>query len=593
MSNPRENTVRVLPLHVANKIAAGEVVERPASVVKELVENAIDAGAAHIRVAIQQGGTRLISVLDDGCGMTAEDARLSFERQATSKIRDVEDIENISTLGFRGEALPSIASISRLTMTTRRAESDEGVCLQVDTGAFASVHAAGCPVGTRVDVRDLFCNVPARKKFLRSRATEESHIRGVWTRQALAHPDIAFSLAIDGREVAAAPRATTLAERVRDLFGEDFLAALLPLPPPGDATGVKVGGFIEKPNLFAPTRREQFVFVNKRPASSPSIAYALREAYPRRALDARPATILFIDVNPKEVDVNVHPTKRDVRFRDDSAVKKALVDALDKALRPAPAPVATPSADATASPAEKAFVATWREDTAPWVPKADTPDEAANADAPLQAAPVQGEIRLEASADGEHARPWTRFTFLAQLSSGYLLVETDSGLVTIHPAAAQERILYEKLRARDAAVSQTLLIPETVRLSSGDFSRLHESLDVLRGLGFHIEPFGNDTFKVDAVPLVLGSQPLAELLSTIAQDLAEGGAKRGGAAWKEERIAKTLARAFAGANLAMTPEGATHLIEELSKTRMPYVCPRGKPVMVFTSTRELNRKFDR
>ena len=591
MSSSHENTVRVLPLHVANKIAAGEVVERPASVVKELVENAIDAGAAHIRVSLQQGGTKLISVLDDGCGMTEENARLSFERQATSKIHDVEDIENISTLGFRGEALPSIASISRLTMTTRRAESDEGVCLQVDTGAFSDVHAAGCPVGTRVDVRDLFCNVPARKKFLRSRATEESHVRSVWTRQALAHPDIAFSLTIDGREIAAAPRATTLSERIRDLFGEDFFAALIPLPPPTEASAIKVSGFIEKPNLFVPTRREQFVFVNKRPASSPSIAYALREAYPRRALDARPATILFIDLNPREVDVNVHPTKRDVRFRDDIAVKKALVDAFDKALRPA-TPSGTTICDA-AIPAEKAFVATLREDVTMATPVTESSNEPAPADAPLQAAPVQGEIRLETSADGEQARPWKRFTFLAQMASGYLLVETDSGLVTIHPAAAQERILYEKLRARDKNLSQTLLIPETVRLSSGDVERLNESLDVLRDLGFHIEPFGNDTFKVDAVPLLLGSQTLAELLSTIAQDLAEGGARKGGAAWKEERIAKTLARAFAGANLAMTPEGAAQLIEELSKTRMPYVCPRGKPVMIFTSTRELNRKFDR
>ncbi len=580
---PLDNTVRVLPLHVANKIAAGEVVERPASVVKELVENAIDAGATHVRVSIQGGGTKLVSVLDDGCGMTAEDARLSFERQATSKIRDVEDIERISTLGFRGEAIPSIASVSRLTMTTRRADSDEGVSIQVEAGAFVGVHAAGCPPGTRMEVRDLFCNVPARKKFLRSRATEESHVRDVWTRQALAHPAIAFSLAVDGRDVAQAPCAATASERIRDLFGEDFFASLLPLPPPEEAASVRVSGFVEKPNLSVPTRREQFVFVNGRPASSPSIAYALREAYPRRAGDVRPAAILFIDLDPKGVDVNVHPTKRDVRFRDDAAVKHALVDAIQKALRPAAAPADEPPPCGAATVSTAVF----REDAPFGEPRAERPA------ASLEAAPVQEEIRLEAAADGEHARPWKSFRFLAQMASGYLLVETDAGLVTVHPAAAQERILYERLRARDANLSQTLLIPETVRLAPGDFARLSAALDALRETGFHIEPFGSDTFKVDAVPVLLGSQPLAALLSTIAQDLAEGSGRQGGAAWKEERIAKALARAFAGAQTAMTPEGATQLVEDLAKTKMPYVSPRGKPVMVFTSTRELDRKFDR
>ena len=276
----RDGHVRVLPLHVANKIAAGEVVERPASVVKELVENSIDAGAANIRVAITQGGRKLVSVQDDGCGMSRDDAVLSLERQATSKILDVGDIEEIDTLGFRGEAIPSIASVSRFSITTRRHDSDEGTLVVVNAGSLAEVSAAGCPPGTLVEVRDLFCNVPARRKFLRSFPTEEGHVKNVFTVHALAHPAIGFTLTVDGREIYRLAPAATLADRLLDVFGPDFTEKLLPLGTDPRKTAVRVTGYIERPNLSAPTRREQYVFVNGRPASAPSIAYAVREAYP-------------------------------------------------------------------------------------------------------------------------------------------------------------------------------------------------------------------------------------------------------------------------------------------------------------------------
>ena len=353
---PRDGHIRVLPLHVANKIAAGEVVERPASVVKELVENAIDAGAKSIRISITQGGRKLVSVQDDGCGMTRDDAVLSLERQATSKILDVNDIEEIDTLGFRGEAIPSIASVSRFTITTRRHESDEGTLVQVNAGQLAEVSSAGCPPGTLVEVRDLFCNVPARRKFLRAYATEESHVKQVFTVHALAHPAIGFALNVEGRELYRLAPAATLADRVLDLFGRDFVAELLPVGgqparSASEETGVpsgnpniqtskhqeiRVSGFLERPNLNQPTRRDQYVFVNGRPATAPSIAYALREAYPRRQGDVRPAAILFIDLPPNQVDVNVHPTKREVRFRDNVAVKQAIMSAIELALRQPP-----------------------------------------------------------------------------------------------------------------------------------------------------------------------------------------------------------------------------------------------------------------
>ena len=606
MISNRDGHVRVLPLHVANKIAAGEVVERPASVAKELVENAIDAGAKRIALTVTQGGRKLVAVQDDGCGMTKDDAVLSLERQATSKILDVGDIEQIDTLGFRGEAIPSIASVSRFTLTTRRADSDEGTTIQVNVGTLAEVRTAGCPPGTLVEVRDLFCNVPARRKFLRAYATEESHIRQIFTVHALAHPAIAFSLTVDGRELYKLAPAANVSDRIRDLFGDEFLENALKVEgrktEDGRLNVIQVSGFIEKPNLATPTRRDQYVFINGRPATSASIAYALREAYPRRAGDSRPAAVLFIDLPPNQVDVNVHPTKREVRFRDNVAVKNAIMGAIGAALsqRPetvapvedfrretsdAPAPVSSlPSS--VLSPSQVSSL------TSKVLPPPPSPPPAPPAPAPQ---PIPLEFAMEPDSRG--SKPWQWFKFLAQSASGYLLIETDSGIVTINPHAARERIAYEKLlqtsqNSQTPQTSQTLLIPETVHLTPVDAARIKSALPTIAAMGFQLEEFGHDTFKIDAVPQLIGSLSPSTILSTIASDLSEGGAKRGDR-WREELIAKSIAKSFAGASLALTEDGATKLVEELCACRMPYVCPRGKPVMIFTSTRELDRKFAR
>ena len=280
----RDGQIRVLPIHVANKIAAGEVVERPASALKELVENAIDAGADRIDISITAGGRKLVSVRDNGCGMNRDNALLSLERQATSKIRDVDDIESIDTLGFRGEAIPSIASVSRFTIITRRKENDAATKLVVNAGTIAEVSECGAPPGTCVEVRDLFCNVPARRKFLRSYATEESHIKSVFTVSALAHPELGFSLNVDGREVHRLAPGSTIEERISCLFGRDFSDELIPVKDESNggaqnAGGVHVYGYISRPSSN-PVRREQFIFVNGRPATAPTIAYALKDAYP-------------------------------------------------------------------------------------------------------------------------------------------------------------------------------------------------------------------------------------------------------------------------------------------------------------------------
>ena len=592
--------IRLLPLHVANKIAAGEVVERPASALKELLENAIDAGATRIEVNVTAGGRKLVSVRDNGCGMSREDALLSLERQATSKIRDVDDIEKIATLGFRGETIPSIASVSRFTLVTRRADSEEGTQLTVNAGTLAEVKTCGAPPGTTVEVRDLFCNVPARRKFLRAYATEEGHIKNVFTVHALAHPDLGFALAIDGREIYRFAPGATVAERVRDLFGAEFAESMVPV----DATtaGIRVHGFVERPDVHQEMRREQFIFTNGRPATAATIGYALREAYPRRNGENRAAVVLFIELDPAQVDVNVHPAKREVRFRRPADVREAVISAITGAFAGggqtelpvqhqsteptrAESPVAAPPSPVPfqlplpTSRSQKVADSPVRREDAP----ARQDDPAEHLDFPeVDVAPPQA-----------HAAPWKYFRFLALSESGYVLIETDAGIVTLNPRAACERIVFERLLDRQQVVSQPLLIPETVQLSPGESNRLRSFLDVLEAQGFQIEEFGRDTWKIDAVPQVAGGTAATGLLATIAHDLAETGARRGGVRWRDELVAQSVARSFAGSQDRLTPEGAVKLVTELGACRSPYFSPRGKPVMIFSSFAELKRKFDR
>ena len=594
---PPDGHIRLLPNHVANKIAAGEVVERPASVLKELLENALDAGATRIDVNVTAGGRTLVSVRDNGCGMNREDALLSLERHATSKIRDVDDIERIATLGFRGEAIPSIASVSRFTLTTRRVDAEEGTRIVVNAGTLAEVKTCGAPPGTCVEVRDLFCNVPARRKFLRAFVTEEGHVRATFTVHALAHPDVGFSLVLDGREIYRLPPGATLEERIRALFGAPFAESLVPVT--SDMGSVHVHGYAERPGHDAALRRDQFVFVNGRPATAASITYALREAYPRQRAETRPAVVLFIDLPPEQVDVNVHPAKREVRFRRSADVRDALLAAfapqnergdvagVPTAQTPAPQPFVAPfqpvlphsagemPASPTETPATPSTFATPSPALQP--PILPSPTLPPREEPPLQTA----------------SGPWRWFKFLAQTGSGWVLLETDAGLVTLNPRAARERIAYERILDTHEALTQQLLIPETVTLPPSESARIRSFLTELQAVGFAVEEFGHDTWKVDAVPALLAGCDVPALLASIASDIAEAGSSRGGTRWRDELVARSVARSYSRAGLQLTPEAATQLVEELARTRMPYVCPRGRPIMVFTSNAELLRKFDR
>ena len=589
--------IRVLPENVANQIAAGEVVERPASVVKELVENALDAGATRIDVSVEGGGSKRVEVGDNGTGMARDDALACLERQATSKIATVGDIDRIATFGFRGEAIPSIASVSRFALLTRAQGEDAATSLTVVGGALEWVGEAARPVGTTVTVRDLFFNVPARRKFLRAAATELARIRQTLTAIALANPAVAFRLRVEGRDLFALPEGDSLADRVRALLGEAVADALLPLDFARE--GVAVRGFLSKPDFTRAGTPEQYVFVNRRPATAAQIQYALREAWPSR--DRRPIAILFVDLPPEEVDVNVHPAKREVRFRHGDRVIRAVQAAVSLALgaaAPAPeSPAAPPLPPIGALPTPQAPKP--RQDAFPFARPATLDPYPVLRDQPIVAPPIDDlpppsppppPMELPTAA----TLPWKWLRVADILEPGYWLVVTDQGYVTVDAKAAVERIFYERLAPAAAApASQPLLIPETLRLPVADAERVARFLPALNACGFGVAALANDTFLVDALPVALAELPPKEILAELAADLDQPVPRKGLDAWRREVVARAAAQAASRAFRVATKEAVASLMAQLARCELPYATPRGRPVMILTTYRELDRRFRR
>jgi DNA mismatch repair protein MutL len=602
--------IRLLPTHVANKIAAGEVVERPASVLKELLENAVDAGSRQIDVDVVDGGRKLVAVSDDGQGMNRDDALLSIERQATSKIRDVDDIERILTLGFRGEALAAIASVSRFRMVTCARGESVGSELLVTAGTLRDVNDAGCPAGTSIEVRDLFFNVPARRKFLRTAQTELGHLRSTFLLLALAHPEIGMSLTIDGRETyrlaGGSGDEPILEDRLRDLFGPDLLNKLCPVD--GETADVRVKGYAGLPAIGRGDRGEQYIFVNGRATTAPVLQYAVREGYhtllPR---DRHPVLFLFITLDPGLVDVNVHPTKKEVRFRHTSAVRDAVISAIRKAIgrddtRTAPPDIAGPR-QVTARlvetplqiddlPAVRAFT----------YPRLAFVDEHQAKRTPAQ---MGGDVRDAATAVGDTSgdrlttagtSPWAWCRVLGQVGGLYVVLETEDGLVLMDPHAAHERVLFEQFTraVTDGAVeSQALLMPETVELNPKDGARVRRNLPVLIELGFGVAEFGADAFVVDAVPACFVHASPRDLLIEISAGLEQAGNRGGAGRWREEAIAQSACKAAVKARDRLTLAEIEKLVIDLARTEMPYTCPHGRPTVIFQGFRELHKKFGR
>ena len=605
--------IRVLPDHVANKIAAGEVVERPASVLKELLENAMDAGATQLDVDVVSGGRKYLSVSDNGRGMSRDDALLCLERHATSKIRDVDDIEAIATLGFRGEALAAIASVSRFRLVTHNSNSDVGTELSVVAGKIQDVRDVGAPQGTQIDVRDLFFNVPARRKFLRTHETELTHVRNTFMVQALAAPEIGMSLKVDGREMYRLASGTS-ADRIRDLFGADHVRHLAPIN--GELGPILITGFVSRPEYSRADRHEQYVFINGRATSAPIVSFAIREAY-RQVLskERHPSIFLYITMPADALDVNVHPTKREVRFRQPSLVRDALIGALRDALGSGPADASEEMTSAMAPPepvAPQARPVQMRIENLEQAPTFSYPrihSEDHGVDtriAPLaaQAEPVfssRGETSepdpTAPSGGGEtdtETSPWGSCRVVGIVGARFVVLETEDGYVLMDPQAAHERVLYERFMkevAEGKVYAQNLLIPDTVELHPKDAARLRKYEDLLKQIGFGISEFGGDTFVIDALPAHFANAPVAALLRDVASSLERAGSRAAVGQWREESIARAACHAAVQGRDKLKREEIEQLVVDLARTDLPYTCPHGRPTLIFTAFDELRRKF--
>ena len=595
--------IRVLSDHVINKIAAGEVVDRPASVVKELVENAFDAGATRIAVEVVAGGRALIRVTDDGSGMSRDDAMLSVERHATSKIREVEDIERIATLGFRGEALAAIAAVSRFTLQTQPRGADEGTQIQIVGGRVMEAGGGGFPAGTSITVRQLFFNVPARRKFLRTDATEFAHVRQAVMCYALAHPEAGMKLVNDDRTVLDAPAGDDLLTRLGRIHPRAVVESLRPVDHAQE--GVRVHGYAGVPMASRADRSEQYLFVNGRPASAPLVHHALSEGYQTLLPRGRhPMVFLFIETGADEVDVNVHPTKKEVRFRRPGAVRDAVIEALRRALAQSGTGVDLPRSMTDGAPPAPPPAA------APQLLIPDLPAISPFAHPRLPAAPpmpVPGEAPgLEHTSTGPDAestspgpapsRPWTWCRVVGQVGGLFVVLETDEGLVLLDPHAAHERVLFDRWLAQalqgDVA-AQGLLVPETHHLSPKDADTVRAVLPELRAMGFGISEFGGDSFIVDALPAVLNLVSSTGLLPQIALSLEAGGSRGGTERWIRDRVATAACRAAVKARDRLTLQEIERLVMDLAVSARPYTCPHGRPTMVHFSFPDLYRKFGR
>ena len=594
--------IQRLPADLANQIAAGEVVERPASVIKELVENSIDAGARRLTIVVELGGKKLIRVDDDGEGMEPEDARLAIERHATSKIRRADDLAAIATLGFRGEALPAIASVSHFVLRTRARGMNTGTEIKVNGGAVAAVTEAGMPEGTSIEVADLFYNLPARRKFLKSDGAESAQVSRVVTQLALCYPEVGFTLNSAGRKVLQCPPVTSLRERLYQLYGDrsDLIEVRR------DSGDVKLLGYIAALAEQGPTRGPQNLFVNRRIVKDRTVQHAVIDAYSQASIKERsPEMHLFIEMPHEAVDVNVHPTKAEVRFRDQSYIHELVRRTLGDALGRGPAPELqleaprglAPQSSTLPLPNAYTSVLPSRWSTAPTgeAPLAPTGDRAfaPTSDSPLASTSVSPFAPTSDSTLAPTIRPMMA---LGQFRDTFIIAVDEEGIAIIDQHVAHERVLFERITERlmtGRLESQRLLEPMILDLPPGSRHALTSHAAELERLGFEIEEFGGETVRVSAFPALLRREECPTALRALAEDLETAGST----ATVDDaikKIAATMAcHAAVKANDPLTPEKMAHILEELRRTSYSTICPHGRPVMLRLSRREVEKNFQR
>ena len=575
---------------LANQIAAGEVVERPASVVKELVENAIDAGAHRIAIHVELGGKKQVRVEDDGEGMEPEDARLAIERHATSKIRRADDLAAIRTMGFRGEALPSIASVSHFVLRTRARGQQSGTEIRVNDGMVGSIAEIGAAEGTIVEVNDLFYNLPARRKFMKSDAAESAQVSRIVTQLALASPAVGFALTSAGRVVLQCPPAASLRDRLYQLYGErtDLIEVRK------EAGGLRLTGFIAALADSGPTRGPQNVFVNRRIVKDRTIAHAIIDSYSQASIKERsPEVHLFIEMAPDAVDVNVHPTKAEVRFRDQSLVHEVVRRALMDALGHSGVPLLQLRSELEARiPAASTLPGVLAGGAYPnrWVPQEANPAQSTPSAESQSCSAISANSAVAVSVDIKPLIP------LGQFRDTFIIAVDDDGVAIIDQHVAHERVLFERVMEKLTAgrlESQGLLVPMVLDLAPSAHQALVNRARELERFGFELESFGAATVKVTAVPALLRTEDCSKALLALAEDLE--GLDRGAQVQDAlQRIAATTAcHAAVKANYPLTYEKMTHILDELRATAYSTVCPHGRPVMLRLTRREIEKNFDR
>lgn len=609
--------IRLLPEVLANQVAAGEVVERPASVVKELVENSIDAGARKIEINIRRGGISLVRVVDDGYGMDRDDALLSLERHATSKIRTVADLTAVATLGFRGEALPSIASVSRFRLTTREPGAIAGTEIIVAGGRIETVRDGGEAPGTQVEVRSIFYNLPARRKFLRSENTESRNIEHQLHLQAIGHPEIAFAFVRDDRVVFQLPAAMNLLERIRDLYGSDLVARLLTLQDSESWDRIRIHGSIGQAGVSRHSRDQQLLFVNGRAIDSPLLTAALREGYHTALMKGQfPVTFLFLDLDPSAVDVNVHPAKREVRFRDPNSVREAVVETIRQTLesgrRSWQEQFQKPASDQPSQPVAGGGSSSQLRSRFPDAPYLEPPPNVSSVQIswekePAESATVRSNLLKRSDLTRQAAHPdepengqvgstAQQFQILGILNKLYVIMENKDGLVLVDQHAAHERILFEELRRRmeeQGVPSQRLLLAQTFELGPRDAEWVERNAATLQKMGIGIERFGQNAFKIDSLPTFLDVSDPVSFMRKVIDGLKTASNGTSPLRLGEEMIAKTVCRHAVKANDPLRYPEVEKLIVDLLNCDLPYCCPHGRPTMIQISLGELEKKFGR
>lgn len=601
--------IQLLADNVANQIAAGEVVQRPASVVKELLENSVDAGAKLIQLVVKESGKTLIQVSDDGCGMSETDARMAFERHATSKIRKAEDIFSIITKGFRGEALASIAAVAQVEIKTRRPEDELGTQLKIAASRVEKQEFCNCPVGTQFEVRHLFYNIPARRNFLKSDAVELRHIIDEFERVALAHPECEFHFEHNQSEIFRLP-ASGLRQRIVGIFGKRYREKLVPVNE--DTELVRLQGFVGKPEFAKKTRGEQFSFVNHRFIRNAYLHKAVQKGFEELLPEGyHPSYFLFLEIDPARIDVNIHPTKTEVKFEDDRAVFTIIRTAIKHALgqynispsldfehdakfAPPPSNGPVPPPGITVNPYFNPFEEEARKKAGGPPPRPVSRDSQ-NWEALLSQVPEMGgnrQIQADLDASEDQKSPDTKRKFV-QIARKYLLAPHGDGLLLLHQNRAHQRILYEKIlrsMSNRNIPSQQLLFPQSLHFKASDWALLQEMLPRLREMGFDLEPGGEGELLVQALPLYLDNPPLQKLFEELLEGEKDHQDYQANEA--QEKMARVMAKVAAlRSGTVLEPEAMQSLMDELFACETPYFSPEGKATLVQLKAQDIDAYF--